>query len=391
MPGRVLRGVTTHKLLVSVVLCLAFSNALAAYPTRTSSSIMDLADVLPAKDEASLLQSIAWFRRNTGGEMVVVTLPSWQALGVPDKTWESFSTNLFNRWRLGSATRNDGVLFMAAIKERKLRIELGRGFSRCYDSTMKQILTQDVVPLFKETRYGAGMALGSKHIIQSLPKVCPTETVKTPAVYTVPSIPTPALRFVPPPAPFPWMPFGGAALAVGALWYGLRRRAKACPNCRAPLELLSEQADDEYLEPAARLEEILGSVNYRVYRCGRCNHHHIEIHKRWFSGYSACPACQRTTLEETQTTLEHATTRRVGLALLTHHCRHCQHHAERQVRLPRLQERHDSHDGSSSFYRRDTSRDQTFVGINSGLDRIPSGNSDVSGGKSDGGGASADW
>jgi uncharacterized membrane protein YgcG len=244
----------THKLLVvAVVLCLAFSQALAAYPER-SSSIMDLAKVLPAKDQASLQDSIAWFKRTTGGEMVVLTLPSWKALGVPDQTWESFSTNLFNRWGLGSASRNDGVLFMAAIKEKKLRIELGKGFSRCYDSIMKQILTKDVVPLFKETRYGAGMALGSKRIIQSLPKLCPT--TKTPTVpaytaptYTAPSSPAPVVRFAPPTPSIPWMPLGGVALVAGALWYGLRRRSQACPNCGAAVELLSEQTDDEYLEP----------------------------------------------------------------------------------------------------------------------------------------------
>jgi uncharacterized protein len=362
MLGRVLRTVKTHKLLVAVVLCLAFSQALAAYPKRTS-SLMDLANVLPAKDHASLLQSIAWFKRTTGGEMVVLTLPSWQALGAPDKTWESFGTNLFNRWGLGSASRNDGVLFMAAIKEKKLRIELGKGFSRCYDSAMKQILTSDVVPLFKETRYGAGMALGSKRIIQSLPKRCPTETVKTPTtpVYTAPSLPTP--RFVPsPPNIPPWMPLGGMVLAAGAVWYGLRRRPKTCPNCGAGLELLSEQTDDEYLEPAARLEEILGSINYRVYQCGRCNHHHIEKHQRWFSGYSACPDCQRQTLEENQTTLQKPTTQREGLALLTHHCQHCQHHTERQVQLPRLKER-------DSSLHHEPQRLQSFVGINSGFER----------------------
>ncbi len=372
---------------------LGAQSALAGYPPL-GSSISDLADVLPNRDQAALLESIAWFKRTTKADLRIVTLPSWKVLGTSDKTWESFNTNLFNRWGVGLKARNDGVLFVAAIAERQLRIELGAGFKRCYDPVMKRILEQNVKPLFKETRYGAGMVLGTKSIIQALPKLCPAQAPKpinTPV--SAPSFSAPSFQVLqPPPQPFlPWLPVGAGLTVLGA-WAGLRglRRPKRCPNCQGTLEQMQEQQDDEFLTQGQQLEERLQSVNYEVWLCRTCHSHQLIKRPSWFSSYAACPSCQHQTLIGQQTPLFPPSETSQGLARLDRHCKHCQHRDSQDIILPRLN--------------RDVNNRRSFHAINasnlseprqsSQSNHTASSNSksnNSGGGRSDGGGASGSW
>ncbi len=375
---------------------LFVSTALAGYPSR-GNGISDLADILPAKSEAELLDSIAWFKRSAGGELIILTLPSWKDLKTSDVTWESFNTNLFNRWGVGSRFRNDGVLFVTAIKERKLRIELGLGFKRCYDATMKQILERSVVPLFKETRYGAGMALGAKKIIQSLPKKCPAEAkpvVSKPVAQPNYSPTYSAPRVNVPVEPFsPWLPIGGgltiAALAVGA---SRLNRRKKCSQCRTELERLNEQADDEYLTAGQQLEEQLRSVNYDVWRCPKCNNHELIRRNQFFSSFDICPSCSQKTLLGVQNPLVPPSEFSEGLARLDRSCRHCQHHDSQNIVLPRLQSRRvDNNDDDGYSFRRVNSSRDTFQSNNASSSNNASNDNSSGGGRSGGGGASADF
>ena len=377
--------------LVSLIVLFS-ANALAAYPQKAG-SIQDLAGILPSRDKTALLESIAWFKRSTGAELIVLTLPSWKDLGTPNTTWESFSTNLFNRWGIGTKSRNDGVLFVTAIKERKLRIELGSGFKRCYDPVMKQILEQQVVPLFKEARYGAGMVLGSQKIIQSLPKVCPVAAVIKPK-----PVPTPSPSYTPniqpqniPSQPFsPWLPLGAGLTLLGA-WAGFNslRRPKRCPNCQTVLEKLSEQADDEYLSAAQQLEERLSSVQYDIWHCQTCNNHEIIRRQSWLSNFSTCPSCQHQTLSGTKTPIVPASQTQQGLTRLERHCSHCQHQDLQDIILPRLER----HSDRPRFYPSNFTSDVTRHSSSNFSSNAANNRSDSNsgGGRSSGGGASSDF
>ena len=53
-------------------------------------------------------------RRTTGVEFATVILPS-----IGERDIESFSTDLFRLWGLGSKTRNDGLLLLIVMDQRK--------------------------------------------------------------------------------------------------------------------------------------------------------------------------------------------------------------------------------------------------------------------------------
>ncbi len=393
-----------------LIVWFVFSSAEAAYPKRVDARINDFANIILPNDEIKLRESIAWLKRTTNAELVIVTLPGWRKLNTPNTTWESFSTNFFNTWRLGNKQRNDGILLIAALEERKLRIELGAGFKRCYDSVMKQLLERDVVPLFKEARYGQGLVRGATSIIRLTPKPCPTQTKPVtssqPKTQTIrPDLTTNRnMDFYPRPNNFnsPWLPIGGvlllSALGVGATQL-FRPKPRLCQHCSTPLELLSEQADDEYLNEGQKLEEQLQSVNYDVLRCPNCNNHELRRRPVSFSSFDPCPSCNQRTASSKQIPQFPASFDSDGLARVERECKHCQHQDSTTIVLPRLKRSNDDtfnyhhHSFSSANDRHSRENDDrsSHTSSNSSSSSNDSSSDSSGGGRSNGGGASADW
>ena len=87
--------------------------------------VVDLAGIIPDASERSLDLRLRRFYDRTCRAVVVATVPSLKG-----RTIESYATETFNRWGIGSADRNDGILLLVAPKERKVRIEVGLEIGR---------------------------------------------------------------------------------------------------------------------------------------------------------------------------------------------------------------------------------------------------------------------
>jgi uncharacterized protein len=78
-----------------------------------------------------------------------------------------YSVKLALKWKIGTK-KDNGVLFLAAIDDRKTRIEVGYGLEGVLpDITTKRILTEDVKPYFKQQQFYEGIDLATTHIIQA--------------------------------------------------------------------------------------------------------------------------------------------------------------------------------------------------------------------------------
>src|SRR5687767_9368575 len=112
-------------LVISVVVCILGVMTVSAqggYPTRQGDYINDYAGILPVDTAASIQGMLVALERDSDIEMTVVTIQSINDYSTGDSTIESFATKLFNRWRLGNATTNKGVLLLVAVRDRKVRI-----------------------------------------------------------------------------------------------------------------------------------------------------------------------------------------------------------------------------------------------------------------------------
>ena len=122
----------------------------------------DAANILDATSRQTLEQQLSDFEKQTSIEIAVATVPSLEG-----ETIEDYAVALFKQWGVGKRGKDNGVLLLVARNDHKARIEVGYGLeSVLNDGLCGQIIRQDLIPAFRENRFGDGIVAG----IQSIEK-----------------------------------------------------------------------------------------------------------------------------------------------------------------------------------------------------------------------------
>jgi uncharacterized protein len=130
------------------------------YPAPAPGYVTDLAGVITQQDKDYLNHMIYQTEKKTGVEMVVLTINSIRDYPTGTYNIEGFAAGLFNKWGIGNLPKNDGVLLLVAVKDRKARIELGGGYGRSRDADAQRIMNRIMVPYFKKNQFSAGIKKG---------------------------------------------------------------------------------------------------------------------------------------------------------------------------------------------------------------------------------------
>lgn len=156
--------------ILGVMVSLPKVHAQDGYPSPTDDYVNDYANILSQPDMEAIRGMFKDLEYQTGIEAVVVTIGSIEDYTTNDVTIENFATNLFNTWGIGHKKENNGVLILVAANDRKCRIELGRGFGNRYDSAMKQVIDEKMIPYFRTDDYSRGIYEGSRNVIEKVTK-----------------------------------------------------------------------------------------------------------------------------------------------------------------------------------------------------------------------------
>ncbi len=150
------------RLWVVGLLCAA-SLAHAEIPVPPlSARVTDLTGTLNASQRESLEQTLAAFEARKGSQIAVLLV----ATTAPEAI-EQYSMRVAEAWKLGRKGVDDGVLLLIAQEDRKLRIEVGYGLEGVIpDAVAKRIVSEVIVPLFKQGDYYGGIAAGADRLIR---------------------------------------------------------------------------------------------------------------------------------------------------------------------------------------------------------------------------------
>lgn len=144
--------------LLALALALAFPAAAAAsgqFPAPTG-FVNDFAGVLPPAERARLEAELAALERETGAEMAVAVVP-----GTAPETPKMYAVKLFEVWGIGKRGRDNGVLVLVAMAERRVEVEVGYGLEGVLpDGLVGSILDREVVPRFRAGDLAGGIAAG---------------------------------------------------------------------------------------------------------------------------------------------------------------------------------------------------------------------------------------
>ena len=122
--------------------------------------VQDYASVLSSKDEAAISSYLHGIEQTTSAQIVVVTVPSLKGQSI-----EQYSLAMAEKLNIGQKERDNGVLLLLALKEKKLRIEVGYGLEGALtDAKSDYIIRNTIVPNLKGGNFGAGLAAGAQAI-----------------------------------------------------------------------------------------------------------------------------------------------------------------------------------------------------------------------------------
>ena len=153
------------KILKVLLVCLiVFTNHVFAIEPTQEFYINDYANILSEDTEDYIQTNSVSLANATTAQIVVVTVPSLNGVSL-----EEYSTNLFRQFGIGDKEKNNGLLILIALEERKSRIEVGYGLEGVLpDGKTGRIQDEYMIPYFKDNNFDEGILNGYKALFKEV-------------------------------------------------------------------------------------------------------------------------------------------------------------------------------------------------------------------------------
>jgi len=126
--------------------------------------VEDYANVIDSSEESSLNGILQELEQKTSAQYIVLTVQSTE--GVPI---EQFAIEHAQKWQLGQKGKDNGMLFVLAVKDKRYRFEVGydlEGFIT--DQYCGRVGRDVLVPYLKKGQYGRGIYEANLQIVQRI-------------------------------------------------------------------------------------------------------------------------------------------------------------------------------------------------------------------------------
>lgn len=277
-------------------------------------------------------------RDSNSVEAAVVVLPS-----IGNEDIDNFATELFMDWGIGKADNDNGLLIIAVMDQRQIVFRTGYGIEGVLpDILCSRIIRQYITPAFREGEYGRGMVEAVQqtlHIImtpEASSELMAAEQNKVfhmdegdkkvllalfycyLALTAIISILL-SIRLSRTIKQYKSQPYecykelnsSTTILIITAIFFPLwcafvlvrcrramkkmREMPRQCTECNATMRRLSEEEDNHYLTPQEDAEERVGSVDYDVWLCDKCDNIEVYPFDQNNTQYKECPRCHAKT------------------------------------------------------------------------------------------------
>lgn len=160
-----------------VLICLIFWTSLCSklgaqgdipIPPRplAYTPVFDYAGMLKPQELNALTHRLETYEDSTTNEITILTYGSIRGAQLED-----FSLQLANNWRIGKAGKDNGILLLIVLHDKKIRLELGRGLKdKISDQQATQIIKDYLSPTFAKEKYSEGIHKALDEIILLIQK-----------------------------------------------------------------------------------------------------------------------------------------------------------------------------------------------------------------------------
>ena len=146
-----------YRLVLSFIFVLLLSSiAVALDVPQLRGRVNDYANVLQTSQTQALESQLAQLERDTGHQIAVLTIPTLDGEDI-----EGFSIRVAENWKIGKKGFDNGVILVVAVKDRRLRLEVGYGLEGILpDAIAKRVTADYIVPHFRQQDYAGGIVAG---------------------------------------------------------------------------------------------------------------------------------------------------------------------------------------------------------------------------------------
>ena len=140
-------------------MCLAAAAGADWRALKPEGRVSDFAGVIDAASRRQLESYLAAVERQTGAQIALVTVRSLDGDPIEDA-----ANTLFRAWGIGQKGRNDGVLLLLAIQERRSRLEVGYEIEPLVPDSFAGQILDEMRPALRQQQYGEAMLAAAQKV-----------------------------------------------------------------------------------------------------------------------------------------------------------------------------------------------------------------------------------
>jgi uncharacterized protein len=135
-----------------------------ALPPPPQSWVTDSVGYMSPGARQSLATQLEAYERQTGHQVLV-----WIGATTGDVPLEEFAVKAFESWKVGRATKDDGLVFFLFTEDRKMRIEVGYGLEdKVTDLQAARIIREVVAPRLQANDPDGAITAGAAAILSTI-------------------------------------------------------------------------------------------------------------------------------------------------------------------------------------------------------------------------------
>ena len=136
-------------LLILPIACMTVS----ATPSPTAAFyVNDMAGVLSAEQEKSMVSVAEQLAKQTGAQVAVLTVTT-----LDGKDINEYALEVARAWGIGDKEKNNGVLILLSTGDREVRVEVGYGLEGCLpDGKTGRLIDTYAIPYYAQNDFATG-------------------------------------------------------------------------------------------------------------------------------------------------------------------------------------------------------------------------------------------
>ena len=121
--------------------------------------VSDFANVIDAGSKARIEAYAGEVERSTGAQMALVTITSLEGEPIED-----VANTIFRAWGVGQKGKNEGILLLLAVNDRRDRLEVGYGLEPILPDGLDGSILREMRPALRQKDYGDALMAAAQTI-----------------------------------------------------------------------------------------------------------------------------------------------------------------------------------------------------------------------------------